>query len=62
MNKRLILSAAAAATLVAAFPLLPVPARSLKASELKLNYYRVPGGEPFCGNACDGAACCTTPG
>ncbi len=39
-----------------------VGAGELEARRIKLNYYRTPGGEPWCEDACDDIACCTTPG
>lgn len=39
-----------------------VGAGELEARQIKLNYYRTPGGEPWCQHPCDDIACCTTPG
>lgn len=63
MMKRLFLILAGAAGLLAVSPAVSLwSSNALDAAEGKLNYYRVPGGDPVCADACDGMACCTTPG
>ncbi len=60
MRNRVLLALVGAAVFGGISPM--VLESRLDATESKLNYYRVPGGDPFCGDPCDGAACCTTPG
>lgn len=65
MLKRLTFAMIAAATLVAFAPVVPVPFAGdgvVQARRGKLNYYRQPGGDPFCVNECDlRGVCCTFP-
>jgi hypothetical protein len=62
MSKRTLLAIAGALVLFGAGP--AVYRDSAEAAEAadKLNYYRIPGSPGWCEHACDGAACCTTPG
>lgn len=64
MSKKALLLVFCALAVLISSPAAPgfVGAEPLKADESKLNYYRMPGLAPFCGDTCDGLACCTTPG
>ena len=66
MKTRIIaLTLTLAAGLLALAPTVPTltSAPTLEASVGKLNYYRVPGGDPGCFDPCDDVGvCCTFPG
>lgn len=66
MTIRIVKLALAAVALIALMPAASLPTSasgSLCAAVGKLNYYRTPGGPPYCINPCDGeGVCCTFPG
>lgn len=66
MLKKLTSAMIAATMLVVFAPVLNLPFTGdsvLEARRGKLNYYRSPGGDPYCVNACDGVGvCCSYPG
>lgn len=63
--RKLTLASIAAFGAIAMGPVSPAPSAQLAAlsssEEGKLNYYREPGGKPYCEDDCSGGVCCTFP-
>jgi hypothetical protein len=69
MNKRIWIAVLGGLALVATAPALQNGAAmastiaevDIPPADGKLNYYRLPGGNPFCEDECTGGVCCTFP-